>query len=355
MDTKWEVIFEVGTEGGSLGIYGARVGKDKWIFSFSRDESTLMDFMDNDDARDLASLLRSNSGIVETLEEAFLMMDRYQWSKLRLLDINPHFVEEILDIISRRVTSPKELRAWENRNLPKRDNISRLARLLRESYHTIVFTGAGMSTESGIPDFRSKDGWWKNIDPRTVASTEALNNNYPLFHEFYSMRIKGLEQCKPHIGHRILADWEKRDIIHSVVTQNVDGFHGAAGSMNVHELHGSIHSFRCHSCGKASCREDFLGNKVCSVCGGKLRPNVVLFGEGLPPRPWNDAEKGISRAELVIVIGTSLEVYPANMLPFMAKGKIVVINKDETPMDDKFHFAIRGSAGEVLEKVSKLI
>jgi len=193
--------------------------------------------------------------------------------------------------------------------------IEKLAEWIKESNFTVVFTGAGMSTESGIPDFRSQSGWWNKIDPRTVATIEALENNYDLFHEFYSMRIKGLETYQPHQGHRILANWEERGIINSIATQNVDGFHQKAGNKKVDELHGSINTVRCNNCGFDNSMDNFLEKKSCDKCGRKLRPNVVLFGEALPRTAWNKAFDDISKSDLVIIIGTSLQVYPVNQHP----------------------------------------
>ena len=126
----------------------------------------------------------------------------------------------------------------------------------------------------GIPDFRSAGGWWRNIDPATVASTYALENQYELFRDFYIMRINTLEGCKPHEGHKVLAEWEKRGLLHCIATQNVDRFHQEAGSRNVYELHGNIRTIRCEDCNNAAVLKDF-GKKSCTKCSGKLRPNVV--------------------------------------------------------------------------------
>lgn len=122
--------------------------------------------------------------------------------------------------------------------------LSLLASWMKQSKYTVVLTGAGMSTESGIPDFRSASGWWRNIDPTTVASRYALKNQYELFRDFYIMRINTLEGCKAHEGHKVLAEWEKRSLVHCIATQNVDRFHQEAGSRNVYELHGNIRTVR---------------------------------------------------------------------------------------------------------------
>ncbi len=233
--------------------------------------------------------------------------------------------------------------------------IKTLATWLQHSKYTTILTGAGMSTESNIPDFRSKDGWWKNIDPRTVATTEALKHNYNLFHEFYSMRLKSLEECAPHKGHKILAEWEQKGLIQAICTQNVDGFHTAAGSQNVYELHGSIHNIRCTTCSKPATIEHFLAKEGCSQCSGKLRPGVVLFGEMLPEESWSASLSHIRKSDLVIVIGTSLEVYPASQLPQMTRGKTVYINMEVDSHRNDFDLIIKDRAGEVLMAVNKLI
>ena len=234
-------------------------------------------------------------------------------------------------------------------------DIKLLAGWIQQSRFTVVLTGAGMSTESGLPDFRSKSGWWKNYDPTTIASVDAMVANYPLFHEFYTMRLKTLAGCSPHRGHYILADWEARGLVHSIATQNVDGFHKAAGSRRVYELHGSLKSIRCIGCGRPGTVEDFLERADCRCCGGRLRPGVVLFGEALPQDAWNSALQDIKQADLVLVIGTSLQVYPANQLPSMTAGKTAFINYEVQGTGSGFDMAVQGKAGEVLAELDRMI
>ncbi|MDE5413242.1 SIR2 family NAD-dependent protein deacylase [Alkalihalobacterium chitinilyticum] len=235
------------------------------------------------------------------------------------------------------------------------NKIDELYHALVESNHTVVLTGAGMSVESGIPDFRSKSGWWKNIDPLTVATVDALEEDYDLFHEFYSTRLQTLGDCRPHDGHRILAKWEQKNLVHEVATQNVDELHMMAGSKQVDQLHGSIRTFRCHQCGSSASFEQFKNKESCSICNGQIRPNVVLFGEMLPEDAWNSALHHIERAELVIVIGTSLQVYPVSQLPQMTQGKTVYINKEVNDHHSFFDLIIEGSAKETLIAVDQLI
>lgn len=230
--------------------------------------------------------------------------------------------------------------------------VMELRRLLKSSKHVVVLTGAGMDTESNIPDFRGKEGWWKNIDPRTVASIETFHESYSLFHEFYSMRLKMLEGIKPHKGHFILAELESKGMIESIATQNVTGLHAMAGSRRVYELHGNIRSIRCNNCHREVCVKSFLNKEKCKFCGGDLRPGVVLFGEMLPSEAWDSALSDIKSSDLLIVIGTSLEVYPVNQLPMMTRGKTVLINNEDRGSKGMFALKIIGSAREVLQELN---
>lgn len=222
------------------------------------------------------------------------------------------------------------------------------------SKKTVVLTGAGMSTESGIPDFRSQGGLWQNIDPRVVANIETLETNYELFREFYKMRIQTLQQSRPHKGHEVLAAWQERGLISLIATQNVDRFHTLAGATNVQELHGNITTVRCMDCGQPGEQAAFLADEPCT-CGGKLRPNVVLFGEMLPEEALDVSMQAIEEADLVLVIGTSLEVYPVNQLPFMTMGKLVYMNLEPATADHGFDLVLQGKAGELLGQVEQLV
>jgi NAD-dependent deacetylase len=233
--------------------------------------------------------------------------------------------------------------------------IRQLAAFIRESQYTVVLTGAGCSVDSGVPDFRSPQGWWRKIDPRTVATVEALQTNYELFHAFYKARIEHLDGVRPHVGHHALARWEQEGRLRLIATQNVDGLHQAAGSRRVEELHGSIRSCRCHRCQRGAERDRFLSGLPCPECGGRLRPNVVLFGEALPDMAWNRALEAVRRAELVLVIGTSLQVYPVNQLPRMTEGRTALINAEETGEEHWFDLFIPGRAAPILERTDAML
>lgn len=228
--------------------------------------------------------------------------------------------------------------------------VHRLAELIATSRRVVVLTGAGMDTESNIPDFRGKNGLWRNYDPRVLASIDTFEKNYPLFQEFYAHRYQLLETCRPHRGHYILAEMEARGLIKAVATQNVSRLHLLAGSQRVLELHGNIRTFRCHYCHHPAAAEDFLAKTPCRRCGRQgLRPNVVLFGETLPADAWEQAVAEIRQADLLLVIGTSLAVAPVNQLPLLAPGKTVYLNDDTSVQGYPFDLIIQGKAGEVLE------
>lgn len=237
--------------------------------------------------------------------------------------------------------------------------LQKFATLLNDADNVVVFSGAGASTESGLSDFRSKDsGLWEKFNPQELATIDALRNNKDQFVEFYQFRLKAILEAGPHEGHYILSDWEKSGFLHSIITQNVDGFHYMAGSSKVRELHGSFSSFHCHDCLKQYNGEHFLIEATCS-CGGTIRPNIVLFGEGLPEEAFRLAEKESVEADLFIVLGSSLTVSPANMFPLIAKengAKLIIVNRDETPYNHLADLVIQDlSIKNTLTQVDQLL
>ena len=230
--------------------------------------------------------------------------------------------------------------------------------MLQDGAKTVVFTGAGMSTDSGLPDFRSKDGLWQNVDPMELATTNAMRSDYGRFHEFYSFRFEQMKSALPNVGHKILAEWERAGLVSCIITQNVDGLHAAAGSANIHELHGSVKAVRCCDCAAPSDAESFIARVPCGECGGKLRPGVVLFGEDLP-RDAMDASWGASESsDVFFVLGSSLNVLPANQMPVLAKrsGAVLVIcNRDITSMDSMADYSTHEGISDFLTELDSLI
>jgi NAD-dependent deacetylase len=227
-----------------------------------------------------------------------------------------------------------------------------------ETRGAVVFTGAGMSTESGLSDFRSKGGMWNVEDPMELATASAMRGNYDKFHAFYSRRFDLMGEALPNAGHGIIAELESRGLVKCVITQNIDGLHAKAGSRVIHELHGSVGSVRCMDCSAPSTKEDFIARKPCPACGGNLRPGVVLFGENLPADALDASWKASEEAGVFIVLGSSLQVSPANQMPAIAKraGAFVAIcNKDVTPMDYLADYRTNEGIGEFLTKLRDLI
>ncbi|HLS24145.1 MAG TPA: NAD-dependent deacylase [Pseudogracilibacillus sp.] len=215
--------------------------------------------------------------------------------------------------------------------------IKKVTQWLQEANSAVIFTGAGMSTESGLPDFRTKDrGLWEKFNPDELANVQALVHNEEEFTEFYRFRLRELFKYEPHRGHYILAEWEKAGLIDGIITQNVDAFHFDAGNKQVMELHGSFHSFHCHACKKEHNRQAYFDGETKCDCGGTIRPGIVLFGEQLPQDTFQQAEVMARQADLFIVLGSSLTVSPANMFPLVAKengAKLVIINREPTDFD----------------------
>lgn len=237
------------------------------------------------------------------------------------------------------------------------EGINWLAKRVAEG-NVAVFSGAGLSTESGLQDFRSRTGLWSEADPMEMCSINAVLNNYENFCSFYKARLYVPESIKPNIGHKIIAEWEKAGWLTGIITQNIDRLHQRAGSEKVAELHGSMIPVRCQSCGKLyNTDEEFLSGKRCD-CGGKLRPGIVLFGEMLPNDALALADRWSSTCKTFIVFGSSLTVSPANFFPRQARqcgAKLVIINRDETDMDEIADLVVHEGIGEYLSKVNAQI
>ncbi|MEA4894573.1 MAG: NAD-dependent protein deacylase [Oscillospiraceae bacterium] len=234
--------------------------------------------------------------------------------------------------------------------------INRLRDMISGSGNIVFFGGAGVSTESGIPDFRSVDGLYNQkykYPPEEILSGSFFRKNPEEFYCFYRDKLV-LGDVKPNRAHLRLAELEKEGKLKAVVTQNIDGLHQAAGSRTVFELHGTIHRFYCVSCGKEMPEEevnDSAGVPRCA-CGGVVRPDVVLYEEQLNDRVIAEAVRYISLADMLIVGGTSLNVYPAAGLIHYYKGKkLVLINKQPTPYDSYANLVINQKIGEVFSQV----
>jgi NAD-dependent deacetylase len=218
-----------------------------------------------------------------------------------------------------------------------------LAELIKESECTVALTGAGISVPSGIPDFRTPgEGLWEKVDPMEVAHIDAFRGNPERFWSFYRPRLHALGDVQPNRAHGVLAELESRGMLDAVITQNIDMLHTKAGSERVVEVHGSIRTARCMECGTEFGLEevdelfDDEGVAICSRCHGHVKPDVVLFGELLPAEAMAEAEALASRADLMLCVGSSLEVYPVAGLPSVTLGRggrLAVITQGPTPFD----------------------
>lgn len=235
------------------------------------------------------------------------------------------------------------------------DKIDQLKEIIKNSKHIIGFTGAGISVPSGIPDFRSANGLYNdktfcNYAPEEIISHFFFLNNPEVFYKFYKEKMV-YQEAKPNIAHKFFAKLEEEGKCLGVITQNIDGLHQMAGSKNVYELHGSIYRNHCTRCGKSYRLEELYDELVphCS-CGGIIKPDVVLYGEGLDEDVVTSAISAMMKADTLIVVGTSLTVYPAASYLYYFRGKnIIVINKSQVTlnMDNVLYF------NEDVEKVIK--
>jgi NAD-dependent deacetylase len=231
-----------------------------------------------------------------------------------------------------------------------------LAALVKERQPCVVLTGAGISTESGIPDFRSPTGIWAEVDPFEVASIQAFRRDPERVWSFYRKRIGMLLDAEPNAGHLALAELERRGLVEAVVTQNIDTLHSRAGSEQVVEVHGSIRAAECLRCLWRQDTEGVLAQleehqaPLCEHCGEVLKPGVTLFGELLPAGAIERATELARGAALMLVVGSSLEVWPVAGLPLESRS-VAIVNQGSTALDDQALLKIDAPAGETLSAV----
>lgn len=257
--------------------------------------------------------------------------------------------------------------------------IEKTADLLLRSKHAVVLTGAGISTESGVPDFRSPGGIWERYDPTLFFYARFIAEPDVVWKCLIEMNTSGalsLWDAKPNRGHLALAELEGMGIVKTVITQNIDNLHQKAGSRNVIEFHGNMLFFRCLSCGRTYGYEQLLeiiGDTPClpplCECGGILKPDAVFFGEAIPQVALNESFRHAQECDLMLVIGTSAQIEPAASLPIVAKGMhsmfrgmggfftkidshVVEINREPTPLTGEVSdFLVQGSAGEIMSRI----
>ena len=237
------------------------------------------------------------------------------------------------------------------------DDIAVLKKWVDESNNIVFFGGAGVSTESGVPDFRSVDGLYNqkyDYPPETILSHTFYRRKTDEFYRFYKEKMLFLD-VKPNAAHLKLAEWEKQGKLKAVITQNIDGLHQAAGSKTVCELHGSVHRNYCENCGAffdATYIKNSEGIPKCDKCGGPIKPDVVLYEEGLDQKTMMDSIRFISQADMLIIGGTSLAVYPAaGLIDYYEGDKLVLINKTPTPRDRQADLVVTGAIGEIFSQL----
>ncbi len=243
------------------------------------------------------------------------------------------------------------------------DKINKLKEMISDSNRIVFFGGAGVSTESGIPDFRSKDGLYNQAykyPPEYMLSRSCFEKMPDEFYRFYQDKIL-LKGIKPNKGHYALARLEEQGKLSCVITQNIDHLHEMAGSKEVYHLHGTIMTNHCEQCGSEYSLEQLealLANHAVPLCGdchSIIHPDVTLYEESLPDMAWNMSMAAVRSADMLIIAGTSLMVYPAAYIVEYFKGKhLVIINRDATPRDSKADLVIHDSFGEVMAQVVEI-
>ena len=245
------------------------------------------------------------------------------------------------------------------------EQIQQAAELIKQANHIVAMTGAGISTPSGIPDFRSPDsGLWDKADPLAVASIYAFRQNPQKFYNWIHPLSRMMLNAAPNPAHYALAQLEKEGKLKAVITQNIDDLHNKAGSQILYELHGHLRQMTCIRCYRVQESTEIIKKFIADglaphcQCGGILKPNVILFGEQLPMQEYISAQRAIANADLVLVAGSSLEVSPASDLPALALqngARLIIINYQPTYLDSQANLIIRGDVADVLPRIAELV
>jgi NAD-dependent deacetylase len=249
-------------------------------------------------------------------------------------------------------------------SMPIERLIAQAIHYLKQSQHAVALTGAGISTPSGIPDFRSPtSGLWDQVDPLEVASISGFNHNPQAFFDWIHPLAQTIMNARPNPAHEALARLEQHGPLQALITQNIDLLHRRAGSQNVYEVHGHLRQATCQSCGQKMPADDvfpeFLATKKiprCSLCQGVLKPDVILFGELLPMRVMQAAQREVNQCDLMLVAGSSLTVAPACDLPQQAKmtgARLIIVNYNETHADFMADVVIRADVAEILPRLAE--
>ena len=247
------------------------------------------------------------------------------------------------------------------------DLVTQAIDLLQSSRHTVALTGAGISTPSGIPDFRTEtSGIWARFDPMEVATISAFKRRPEDFYEWIRPLLQIMVDAQPNPAHTALAQMEAYGPLKAIITQNIDLLHSNAGSQQVHELHGHIRDMTCLHCYQTYAAQPIINDFIdqidmivprCKKCRGVLKPDVILYGEMLPVRVLNDAKRDIRQCDLMLVIGSSLEVAPAGDLPYLAKqvgARLIIINFTTTHMDYLADVVINADVVEILPQLADI-
>jgi NAD-dependent deacetylase len=243
------------------------------------------------------------------------------------------------------------------------ESIHHTAELIKQSHHAVVLTGAGISTPSGIPDFRSPGiGLWTRYLPMEVASLSAFRYNPELFYKWLHPLAVHMLSAQPNPAHIALAKLQVNGYISTIITQNIDGLHTRAGAKNVLEVHGTLNTLTCIKCFKQVSSEGIIKEYInlctiplCQVCGGILKPDVILYEEQLPVKTWTMAEEACRKCDLILVAGTSLEVMPSAKLPILALdngASLIIVNNTDTYIDVRADIIIRADVADIFPQIS---
>jgi NAD-dependent SIR2 family protein deacetylase len=356
---EWKVILEVGSEGGKISLLGSNDEKGNWSFKKFIDQLNFnhnfneVDIVLTKQVETIDICVNNQTLIVDDWDSAINLLEEHSWVQLTPITVHPEFQKKVWKEVLASKLSKQKKKKWQELCFSHSSNVGKFSSLFQEAEYAIVLTGDGfLPVIEDTNQSRENEEIWKYVNPKSISTLETLKSNYSIFQQYFINLVKKMKHQYPAKGHFILADFEKENLIKSVITQRIDGIHQKAGSKNIYELHGSLQSFYCSECNTNCTKQKFIEGKDCFECGGSLRPQTILIGENLPSNLWKGVVNEVKKADLIIAIGVNESISSFKKLLSINPCKKILIGQEPTKFTkDSFDICIEENPNEILKEL----